>query len=302
MGYEHLVIYAHGGLNSQVDEAKRIAKWKKSGIFDGNGIYNFHLMWASDFIGEVFGGFSVASDIAGAGFSDDFIYETGPVKSVGSRAWRNMKGDALAAFNGEPNYDGGYRGLSPLFKKIAQEGEDKIKIHLVGHSAGAILIGRLLSAFGRFSLSGLCIESIHLMAPACTVDYFNEHFQPLLLDQGEVRLNNKIHLYIMRDELEYKDIVGLPSLPWPKYRHSLLYLVSRAFEEKKNIPLAGMEIYQSKMPVSERLVVNYSQSKKTNSTSHGGFDNDLSTMTTILESIKGQKLDHTPNEGDMTGY
>ena len=30
-----------------------------------------------EFIGEVFGGISAASDIAGVSFSDDFMYETG---------------------------------------------------------------------------------------------------------------------------------------------------------------------------------------------------------------------------------
>ncbi|ALX95083.1 hypothetical protein AV650_16655 [Serratia fonticola] len=301
-GFDHLVIYAHGGLNSEEDEAKRIAKWKKSGIFDDNGIYNFHLMWASNFIGEVFGGMSTASDIAGSSFSDDFMYETGPVKAAGNRAWRNMKGDALAAFNGDPDYDGGYRGLLPLLKKLAQANSKKIKIHLVGHSAGSIVLGRLLSAFGRFELNTPSIESIHLMAPACTVDFFNQHYQPLLIGEGSVKLNDKIYLYMMQDDLEYKDIVGLPSIPWPRYRHSLLYLVSRAFEEEVNIPLAGMAIYQSGMPSSNKLLVNYSQSKETRSTSHGGFDNDLSTMTTILKRIKGSGLLYTPREDDMTGY
>ncbi|MDU0919638.1 C1 family peptidase [Raoultella ornithinolytica] len=301
-GFDHLVIYAHGGLNSEEAEAKRIAKWKRSGIFDGNGIYNFHLMWASDFIGEVFGGISAASDIAGVSFSDDFMYETGPVKAAGSRAWRNMKGDAQAAFSGDPDYDGGYRGLLPLLKKLDQARVKKIKIHLVGHSAGSIVLGRLLTTFGRFELNTLCIESIHLMAPACTVDFFNEHYQPLLTDKGSIKLNDKIYLYMMQDDLEYKDIVGLPSVPWPKYRHSLLYLVSRAFEERKNMPLAGMEIYKSGMPKGNNLIIYHSQSNETKSTSHGGFDNDLSTMTTILKCIKGGALSHPPREDDMTGY
>ena len=50
-GYQHLVIYAHGGLNSTSDEANRIATWKRNAVFSRNGIYNFHLMWNTEAIG-----------------------------------------------------------------------------------------------------------------------------------------------------------------------------------------------------------------------------------------------------------
>ncbi|NKF32319.1 hypothetical protein HER21_38480, partial [Pseudomonas sp. BGM005] len=46
-GYPHLVIYAQGGLNSTVNEARRIAAWVRTNIFGRNSIYNCHLMWAS---------------------------------------------------------------------------------------------------------------------------------------------------------------------------------------------------------------------------------------------------------------
>jgi hypothetical protein len=55
LGYEHLIIYAHGGLNPLGAEAQRIATWKRNNIFGRNRLYNFHLMWDSGFIDEVLG-------------------------------------------------------------------------------------------------------------------------------------------------------------------------------------------------------------------------------------------------------
>jgi hypothetical protein len=37
-GYDHLVIYAHGGLNTTANEARRIATWLRSDLFGRNGL------------------------------------------------------------------------------------------------------------------------------------------------------------------------------------------------------------------------------------------------------------------------
>src|SRR5262249_10637177 len=91
-GYDHLVVYAHGGLNSLPDEAKRIATWKRNDIFGRNRLYNFHLMWGSGFIDEAFGELS-ESPMAGraGGRLSDWLFEAGLGKETGACAWRNMK-------------------------------------------------------------------------------------------------------------------------------------------------------------------------------------------------------------------
>lgn len=302
-GYPHLVIYAHGGLNSTVNEARRIAAWVRANIFGRNSIYNCHLMWASDFFGEAFGAMSTAtSGLAGSGFSD-WLFEAGPGKYYGNRAWRNMKGDAEAAFSGRPEYDGGFEGLLPLLKGI-DEAKLRPKIHLVGHSAGSILLGRFISSLPRFGLKNFAIESIHLMAPACTVDFFNEHYGPLLDGSSKTTLNGDANIYMMKDELELTDTVeaGIPLTP--RYSHSLLYLVSRAFEEKQRTPIAGMEIYQSQLVKSQKLKIEKSVSAATTSHSHGGFDNDAATLATIIERITGSKLKDglAPRQDELQGY
>ncbi len=192
-GFEHLVIYAHGGLNSLPDEAKRISTWKRNDIFGRNQLYNFHLMWGSGFIDEVFGRLSTSS-VAGraAGRFSDWLFEAGPGKEAGSYAWRNMKQDARVAFDGSNDYNGGYKGLLPLLAGLDKEAK-RPKLHLVGHSAGAIVLGNLLSALTKqFKLGKIELGGIHLMAPACTAEFFKEHYEPYLKDKGGLKLQDKI--------------------------------------------------------------------------------------------------------------
>ncbi|MEJ2202041.1 MAG: C1 family peptidase, partial [Desulfuromonadaceae bacterium] len=49
--FEHLLIYAHGGLNTPSDSAKRIAALKEG--FKRNGIYPFHIMYDTGLVEEV---------------------------------------------------------------------------------------------------------------------------------------------------------------------------------------------------------------------------------------------------------
>ncbi|AOF91744.1 C1 family peptidase [Sinorhizobium sp. RAC02] len=312
-GFSDLVIYAHGGLNTTVAESKRISAWKRSEIFTRNRIYNFHLMWASGFFDEVFGSMSnKLAGLAGGGLWDP-VFETGLGKDAGQKAWRNMKGDAEAAFfdrgtnstlSDEEEYGGGIKGLRPLLKAL-DTAENRPRLHLVGHSAGSIVLGRLLSAFDKFGLKNTEIASVHLMAPACTVKFFEDHYQPLLSGKGKATLSGKIHLYMMTDKLEQDDIVGLDTVLLPAYSRSLLYLVSRAYEEKPGTPLAGMEIFQPDIPKSSKMTVDLSSGAsgaKTQSTSHGGFDNDAATLATIMERILGAKPKKPPIPSEMEGY
>ncbi|WP_424630447.1 C1 family peptidase [Bradyrhizobium sp. SYSU BS000235] len=296
-GYDHLVIYAHGGLNTLGNEANRIAAWKRADIWGRNTIYNFHLMWGSGFVDEVFGRFSEtpAGRVGGIG-NWDFLFEAGLGKEAGTRAWRNMKQDARAAFQDVQDYDGGYKGLKPLLDGL-DKAKRRPKLHLVGHSAGAIVLGNLLSAFDRFKLKNIDIESIHLMAPACTVDFFKTNYEPFVKN-----LEDKIYLYNLIDARELDDTVSADIPLVPQYSHSLLYLVSRAFETTPNMPIAGMETFKSKMPKLAKLLTDYSPNGRTGSVSHGGFDNDVKTISTIMERILGKAPKFPPRSDELTGY
>jgi hypothetical protein len=298
-GYDHLVIYCHGGLNSADDEARRIGAWQRRSIFTRNGIYNFHLMWNSDFLGEAFGELSQSEVGRTASVIGDLLFETGAGKALGSRAWRNMKQDATAAFGGDPDYDGGFFGLSKLLGPLDRTAR-RPKLHLVGHSAGAIVLGRLLSSLKRFGLAHLELGSIHLMAPACTVPFFDQVYAPYLDGDGGLELKDRLYLYAMSDDLELKDTVGIGG--FMPYGRSLLYLVSRAYEDVPNMPLAGMQKYASGLPRSNKLHVDYAVSAATASTSHGGFDNDAATLASIMSRILGAPPPKPPKRDELTGY
>jgi hypothetical protein len=142
------------------------------------------------------------------------------------------------------------------------------------------------------------LASLSLFAPACTHELFARTYGPIL---GTLIPN--MNLFILNDGDERNDTVG------GVYRKSLLYLVSRSFESKKSTePLLGMENYLSDLSANARgrmrIFITDKDPDRTNSSSHGGFDNDLPTMNSLLEIVTGAK----PEPGkefkaeEMKGY
>jgi hypothetical protein len=130
-------------------------------------------MWASGLLDEAFGDLSqTRAGSAGGPIPGEWFFEV-LLKEKGSYAWRNMKQDAKVAFGKEAPYDGGFIGLAPLLGGL-DAAPKRPRLHLVGHSAGAIVIGQLLRALDRFKLSKIELGSIHLMAPACTVGFLRK--------------------------------------------------------------------------------------------------------------------------------
>jgi hypothetical protein len=70
------------------------------------------------------------------------------------------------------------------------------------------------------------------------------------------------------------------------------------------MPLAGMEAFVTDMPSGAKIDIAYAQadSKVTASDSHGDFDNDVATMTTIMSRILGSTLPAPPIKSELTGY
>ena len=79
------------------------------------------------------------------------------------------------------------------------------------------------------------------------------------------------------------------------YRKSLLYLVSRAFERTASKPLLGMKNDPKILKTKglKQYISKGSDNDKgiTQSTSHGGFDNDPNTINSILKKILKQNPD-----------
>ncbi|WP_346837089.1 C1 family peptidase [Microbulbifer sp. SAOS-129_SWC] len=277
--FDHVLFYAHGGLNSIKASAKRIAAMKD--VYLANRIYPFHFMYDTGLLEELkdvlMGKFHAAEHIAGSiggSVIDWFDRRVENLTRVPGRAvWREMKRGATLPF-ARPEADGA-KTLKILTDTINEIGGKKV--HVVGHSTGAILHGHLLQ---RIFQDGMLdkIDTCSLLAPAATYTLFNENYAPLIRDQ----LLGDIAIYNLSDDLETGDnVAGV-------YRKSLLYLVSNAFEDKRHDALLGMKVFNEQQD-NAGVTFHYSHCDATASKSHGGFDNDPATMNHLLTRVLGQE-------------
>lgn len=215
---------------------------------------------------------------------------------IGSGIWEIMKDkagkvwDSNEGLSGTEQHAGRYL-LDKLATLIDTNTGNPVSINLIGHSAGSIVICKLLKEAAS-AYPNLKFNHILLMAPACRTDLFvNE-----IIKHPE-RYNN-LRCFTMTDENECKDTL-IPYL----YTRSLLYLISGVLEKQgKGFDeyILGMERYLSgKVPydkdenldlsreffssVNKRLVLSKSTEDaevgfKTSSLKHGDFDdNELTT-------------------------
>ncbi|MDZ4262596.1 MAG: C1 family peptidase, partial [Pseudomonadota bacterium] len=314
-----IAIYVHGGLNSETDSIIRIRMMAP--YFIENDIYPLFITWKtgamesigdilSDSIREIFNGIAGMRD---EGVFDqiknalaekrDRAIEVACEKLLIKSMWSEMKQNAAASAESGAGLAMLAAHLLSLKKMIAG-----LEIHLVGHSAGSIVLGHLLSLMDK----SLSANTLSLFAPACTLGFANKYFGSALAAQ-KISASN-VHLDILNDERELADTVG-------PYGKSLLYLVSRSLESRHKMPLLGMEWvwktdstpedqWSSDDGVQEALKEwpTYSQGmtvrlhdktrKKVLSKvggdpiklAHGSFDNDIEVIGLTLERIRGEKL------------
>lgn len=169
----------------------------------------------------------------------------------------------------------------------------KVELHAVGHSAGAIYHAHFLPmllqelALREAQLRKLGIASLQLLAPALRLDDFEELLAPALTAQ--IR---QLQIYTMDDRRERDDNASI-------YRKSLLYLVNGAFETDSEPGLLGLQRWlqarigaggnaTAQLFANPAVEVHYSDgrsSPRTRASSHGDFDNDPTTMTSVAEVI-----------------
>jgi len=217
------------------------------------------------------------------GFLDDLVDQWDRVventtRSPGRAFWREMKSGAKSPFR---NIEAAGSGtLTALLHNL----NPNIKIHVIGHSTGGILIAYLLKRLAKVRPE-LKVSSCSLMAPACTVYDFETYYRPLLeSDAGSFGID-KMSIYNLTDELEKDDSVTVA------YQKSLLYLVSNAFEEERGEQILGMQKFNEDTQTTNLEII-YSNGDmgadiRTASKTHGGFDNDPATMNDILKRVLG---------------
>lgn len=315
-GAKRLIIYAHGGLNSE-DEA--ITRARAMGRhFVANGCYPLFIVWKTGLRETICNLLEDAwrkkpTPAAGVGewISErtDVLIEKTIGRPMARPVWSEMKENA--AFD----FDSGRGGdlLITALRKLAETWGDALEVHLVGHSAGSILLGHLLTAMAARQSQSL-VKSAHLYAPACSVAFANRHYatQPELM--------KRLYIDMLSDRLERADQVATI------YRKSLLYLVSNALEIDLRTPLLGMARVldldyggwdgtsatgealrawrsaasaaglgggkgSSRLQIldDDQVLVCRSPERRIDA-AHGSFDNDLVVFTRTLERITGAAL------------
>ena len=297
--YKQLIFYAHGGLNSPKASANRVKDMYP--VFKKNGVYSYHWMYDTGIMEElkdiIFRRDRGEKERAG-GFVDywDRLLEK-TARVPGRALWREMKRGARGGF---VENRAGVKILEE-FAAALQPAENRA-LHLVGHSTGAIVHAYLLQALANI-MPEFRVSSVHLMAPAASVDLYRQLYKPLLRP-GPFGID-RMYIYYLTDELERDDSVG-------PYRKSLLYFVSKSFEEEIPEKILGMEKYLKKgvkpKPNNLNLIVSKGKpgtsksSVRPASTTHGGFDNDHHTMNLILEDILGRKPEYLFLPGYMDPF
>jgi len=313
-GPRRLAVYAHGGLNPENDALARVRVMAP--YFEANGIYPVFVAWktgalesVSDILDDALAGQpqpqgGIFGDVARwvAQQSSEVVDRTVEVvaRPVVKPIWGQMKQNA------EASAEAGRGGRLLVDQITALAAAGPLELHLVGHSAGSILLGHFLTAAqGR----GLAVRSCSLFAPACTVSFALTHYRSAV--QAGTLQQQDLHLHLLSDARERDDAVG-------PYRKSLLYLVSRALESAHKTPVLGLARAFDSSPAlvgdwheGERQSVRDWQQWWTKAptvldapqvrtgpgtfikTAHGCFDNDVDTITTTLRRmLGGQPLAH----------
>ncbi len=315
---KRLVIYAHGGLNSEGDAIQRTQAMGR--YFLGNGCYPLFLVWKSGLL-EALGDILAEKILPGAagragsigGWLSDKISDPVIEKTIGRPfarpLWSEMKENAeLASESGR-----GGDLLTDALHSLAGSWGKRFELHLMGHSAGSIVLGRLLGSLAQKGLSD-CVKSVHLYAPACTVAFANRYYAP------HADIMGRLHLDSLADQREQDDNVA------QVYRKSLLYLVSNALEADLRMPILGLgNVYNPRYAgwdgssctaetltnwrnaveisqLTKRLTIHHEERivtrlgnctdvpAQTESASHGGFDNNVNIIGNTLQQITGAAL------------
>ncbi|WP_444901459.1 C1 family peptidase [Microbulbifer sp. SSSA007] len=283
--FDHLLFYAHGGLNTAKDSARRIAAMKN--VFIENRIYPFHFMWDTgllEIMKSILTDKSARAERIAGGIRDWFDRRIENMTRFPGRAiWDEMKQNAAKPFESQDSH--GSRTLKHILNTLNEIGNKQV--HVAGHSAGAILQAHLLKRLFRGNMFNK-VSSCSLLAPAANYDLYQHIYKPLIKNQ---KLESTTIYNLSAEEEEDDNVARV-------YGKSLLYLVSNAFEEKRGEALMGMQIYNDQIPMNE-VKIHYSPSNATKSKTHGGFDEDPATMNSLLRKVLGKKPPRPFTTGDL---
>ncbi len=330
-----IVIYAHGGLNSEGESIDRIRVLAP--YLAANGVYPLFLTWQTgpaetigsmleDVFRNVFGVTSI-EDMRAAGFLD-FLAERRDrsMEQVAHQTirglWSEMRENAARSATSNGGLVSIARHLARLRDKLADSaGLEGLEVHLIGHSAGSILLGHLLPLLASPDpgVKAVKVASCTLYAAACSVQFAVEMF----LQRGKAVLKSEdIHLHYLSERNEKEDfLLGTTVKGLHLYGKSLLYLISRALEEVRKIPILGLERaietawhgddssrlrdqwdpdhlqyieqwlqgFRGHLHRVDKPSIVVNKKGKTVQAQHGTFDNDIDTVAMTILRITGMR-------------
>ena len=237
-------------------------------------------------------------------------------RTLGRGLWSEMRENAAGGSQPGHVLSVAAARLRELRERLTQAGV-ALELHLIGHSAGSILLGHLLDQLG--GAAPMQVQTCNLYAAACSSGFAVQHY--LGASHSGVLALAQLHLYHLSDKNERND--GLPSESKPVYGKSLLYLVSRALDDVRKQPLLGME--RALLPdfakdkeqwdssgmaamqqwqaawnplAAQHGLLHKVETPKVRNTreqgqisaTHGSFDNNIDVLTDTLARIKGAPL------------
>jgi hypothetical protein len=288
-----IAIYAHGGLTSEEAAANTAAQWIPA-LYEAR-IFPIFFMWETDLIS------TLKNRV-----EDALTDEPRPAGAFrdSAKKWWNQRLEKLLAIPGHFIWDEMKQNADAISKdkksaalllyqacksSLLLRDPSRVRLHLIGHSAGAILHSHIVDRLPwKF-------ESVSFMAPAVTCDLFQDTVLKALRE-GRVRSYNQFHL---SDDFEQKDSTCEPILG---YSRSLLYLVSHSFEKGISTPIVGTPILGMERyfrdtvagPDMNNVQVYTAPGPDSKSTTHGGFDDDPVTRDKVISGIQARAAMHVP--------
>ena len=224
--------------------------------------------------------------------------------TAGKPTWDRIKTSALlsSAADTATGFPGGaHRFALKLAARLkvhaASAGAKPVNLHALGHSAGAIFhchfLPALTAALTAAGVPRSKIDTLAFLAPAVRVDLFKSHLKPLV--PGKI---GKFALFTMDRSAELHDnVIKI-------YRKSLLYFVRNACEEPIHAtPILGLEesvrsdaelaawfglaggTPAAGVDVVWSPTAAVSGPTASRARTHGGFDNDASTMNAVMYRV-----------------
>jgi len=301
---KHLLLYSHGGLTAEDSAIQKVADLRPT-LLDA-GVFPIAFIWRTDLWNTIR---NILQDAVSRrrpeGFLDntkDFMLDRlddglEPVARTvgGHRVWAEMQQNAMLA----SQKNGGLLTVLDEVKALKAR-HSGLKLHLVGHSAGSILLGGLAGA-NQAAGRPVTFDTCTMWAPACTMKFYQEQYLPAIRG-GSIK---QFAIFNLTDRAEQDDnCVNI-------YHKSLLYLVSNAFEEVLRkpwfrgggggVPLLGMEKFVNALPERDRPkemvlspnTVPEGRPGAARSTTHGDFDDDPATLKSTLARILGESTGKT---------